>query len=322
MQENKVNIDSLPYSKEEKWALKMFEKERAETGLSQNKLSMKIGLTQSTISKLKSGTYKNPEEQFEILISYFKVKEATKNGFKGVPFAETSISKTIYEKIRECQEDGDLCVISGDAGIGKTKTIHKYAKDNSTNTILLTCSGFGNEIKGLMDDMATQLGIQPKTISKMRIEILNKLKDGMVIIVDEAQFLNLPAIEILRSMSDKFSDRGMTLGIVFSGNNLTISNMKNGSEILQQIESRIGNTTILHTTDVTKEDIKLVFPFLDEEGKEMELELIHKISTNKIQGIRGANGLYKKAFRKAKKQNTELDYDFLIKVAKDINLKV
>ncbi len=322
IQDLREKIVVLDYTEEEKWALSKFVDTMEELGLSQNKLAERLGSSSSTMSKLFSGSYSNASEKLAELISHFKLKDDSKDGYKVSEFVETSISKKVWDLTRECHEDGDLCTISGDPGIGKTATLMQYVKEHPSNTIMTTCIGRGDETRKIMETIAKSLGVEVKSISKMHDDIVNKIKDGTLLIVDEAQHVEDGCVEVLRSISDAVEKLDKTVGILFVGNNLTISKLKKGGEMQAQIESRLGVAIELQGKDITKNDIVLVFPFLREPERRLELELIYRIATNKIQGIRGANKLYRKAYRRAKRQDKQVDYNFLIEVAKDIGLKV
>lgn len=66
------------------------------------------------------------------------------------------------------------------------------------------------------------------------LSCVQKLKDGMVLIFDEAQHLNLKTIEVLRSFSDYFADR----------------------------------------SQIQRSDIEKLFPILVQENKELELDFL------------------------------------------------
>ena len=72
---------------------------------------------------------------------------------------------------------------------------------------------------GILKLIAYQLGISgTNRIYELNTAIINRLHDGMLIIIDEAQHLKFAAIDHLRSISDSFTDRSETMGICFVGN--------------------------------------------------------------------------------------------------------
>ncbi len=318
-----ASIENLPYTEEEKWALTKFFETIRENKISQNNLAKSMDLSGGTITKIMNSEYSATDVAFSKMIAHFKVKDEAKSSYKGVDFAETSISTKIYKVIRNCHKNGTVHVVSGDPGIGKTKTIRQYKKNNPTNTILVKSSPSRKNMTGMLREIGKELGIRKVKSYDILEEMRIRIKDGMIIIIDESQFLQLNAIEELRELVDEYKENGKTLGLLFVGNDVTVSKIKENGEIANQIQSRIRRTTSLKTTDVKKDDIKLVFPFLATEDKKMELELIYRIAQNKIQGIRGAEGLYAEAHEYALENNIdEVDYNLLIQVAKEIELMI
>ena len=95
-----------------------------EKQLSQNALGKLLGISGTALSQLRNGKYQaDPQRMFDILESYFGVKEQTELTYREVPYADTSISEEIYDVISVCQIKGGLAVA---AGIGKTKTAQHY----------------------------------------------------------------------------------------------------------------------------------------------------------------------------------------------------
>lgn len=308
-----MNENIMNYTEQQIWALEEFDKLELKEG-SQSKASQKIGISDGIVSRLRKGKYTGDiDKQFNILIQYFEVKTENEKIFKTDDYLETSISTEIYDYIRRCQIKGGLMAISGDAGIGKSRTIRKFAQDNQSSTIWITANPCLNTVKPILKMLSRKLNVIAKTNDDMYLGISEKLKDGMVIIVDEAQLLSINVIETLRGFSDYFSDNGMTLGIVFIGNSTTINKFgAKESAVFEQIENRTIQKPVFSTKDILKDDIKLLFPQLEE--KEMELDFMLSVARSR-QGIRGAKNLFSESY-----DNNNITYDGLVAMAKHMNL--
>ena len=300
---------------DKKRALEQFDTLVAKVG-SQNKACNLIGISAAIISGLRSGSYKGDEDkQFEKLIAYLRVKEEAKDSYKAQDYVPTSISEDVYQYIRNCQNKGGLMAISGDAGVGKTRAIRHFCENNNLNTIWITANPCLNTVKPVLKALSKALNVNARTNDDMYLGIQDKLKDGMVIIFDEAQHLSLKVIETLRGFSDYFADRGQTLGICFVGNSTTISKFGGKQDaVFEQIANRTIQRPIFNTKQIKKTDMELLFPLLA--GKDMEIEFLLGIAQTK-QAIRGAMHLFSNAY-----DNGDISYNGLVNMAKHMNMNL
>lgn len=266
----------------------------AETG-SQSKTASLVGISASAISCIRKGEYAgNTSAVFEKLAQYFGVKAEAELTYSEVEYAETRISSEIYDIIRICHVKGGLAIVCGDAGIGKTKAIKKYASDYSTNTVVITMNPCLTGTKCLLTAIANKIGAdRSSSAAVLWNSIATKLTDGMVIIFDEAQHMTLKNIEILRSFSDFFADMGQTLGIVFIGNPETVYKMGVKKAEFAQIANRTKQVKVYQTNQIERADIVKLFPILD--GRDIEIDFLWKVSKTH-QGIRGAVNLFSNAY--------------------------
>ncbi len=301
------------YDEKQIWALEELDKLAEKLG-SQNKACIQVGINAGVISRIKSGTYSGDiEKQFSKIIEYFEVKTENAKVYKSNEYLPTSVSTQVYNYLRRCQIKGRLMALSGDAGIGKTQAIKKYVTDNHTSSVRVTATESTSAVTSFLRMLCMELGIVVTTRFAMELELKRKLKDGMIIIVDEAQHLHMKTIDNLRQLSDYFEDNGMTLGVAFVGNATTIN--KFGSNVnanFAQIENRTLQKPVFSTKDILKTDIHLMFPQL--ENDEMAIDFMLGVARSR-QGIRGAKNLFSEAY-----DNNNITYDGLVAMAKHMNL--
>lgn len=295
-------------------AIRQFEELAARLG-SEKKAGAQIGVSSSIISQLRKGSYKGDiEKQFDKLYTYFDTKSKAADKYSEVEYAPTTISEVVYQTLENVKIKGGFAFVTGDAGIGKTKALRKFAADNESNSVMITINPCTKSTKAVLKLLALEMGV---TISQSRddlwMSLAAKLHDGMVIAVDEAQLLTYGSIETLRSFADFFGERGQTLGVALVGNDGIREKIEGRSrEQYRQVNNRAWQRQQLRTLDVQRGDIEMLIPVL--KGKDQELEFLHKIAQT-AEGVRGAVRLFGNAYDSGK-----YDLDGLVKMAKMMHL--
>jgi DNA transposition AAA+ family ATPase len=310
---------SIRYTDEQEWALKQFDTLAQKVG-SQNKACAMIGVSAAVMSTLKKGIYAgDANAQINKLISYFRTKEeaaaSPAHQLEVSEYVPTSISTKVYEVIRNCQLKGGLAIACGAAGIGKTRAAKQFVREHPSDAIYMAMNPCLTTLRSFLRLLCGKLNISERTIDEMWIGIANKLRDGMVIIIDEAQHLPIKTLEALRAFADYFAEMNQTLGIVFVGNTetITVSGAKKRAEFAQ-ISNRTRQRKVYDTNCIKREDIQLLFP--DLKDKSMEIDFLLKIS-HTAQAIRGAVNLYSNAA-----DNNNTSYEGLVAMAKHMEMAV
>ncbi|MDE6834183.1 MAG: AAA family ATPase [Ruminococcus sp.] len=308
----------MMYTDKQKLLLDKVENLMNEKNISQNAIGKIIGVSGTTLSQVRNGKYKsNPQKIFDMLENYFSDDKKTDSVYSETDYIETTVSGNIYRVIANCQSGGGLAVVCGDAGIGKTKSAQKFVSDNPADSFLITINPCINSMRNLMKIIAERIGAgQEKNISDMWFSIVNKISDGTVFIFDEAQHLTLKTIEVLRSFSDYFSSKGQTLGICFIGNINTISAMGNRKAEFAQISNRTRQRKIYRSTDIKREDICRIFPVLEKNNMNAEIDYLLKIA-HTPQALRGAMNLFSNAY-----DNENFTYAGLVAMAEFMDMEV
>jgi len=308
----------MEYTQKQQWALQQFEALTEKLG-SQNKASKQVGISSAIMSPLRRGEYAgNSDAIFARLISYFETKaeaaaspahEITSSGY-----VETSISTNVYEVIRNCQLKGGLAIACGDAGIGKTMAAKQFTRKHSNDAVYVALNPCITTIKALLKVLCAKLNVTERTNDEMWLGLAAKLRDGMVLIVDEAQHLPIKTLEALRALSDYFDELGQTLGIALIGNTDTVNNVggKKRAEFAQ-INNRTRQRKIYTTSQIRRDDIRLLFPLLQDEAS---IDLLLGIARS-AQALRGAMNLYVNAL-----DNEDISYEGLVAMAKHMEMKL
>lgn len=300
-----------------------------QNGLSQAKAAPKMGVSQTALSQWRNSKYDNGNiEELESKLSEFFRLEDEKNTVieKSLPFRNlqdyipTSISEDVYKLIQYCHFEKGMVVVHGDAGIGKTKGAERYARENPTSTIYIQATPSSGTLNSILKLLARALRI-PESRSKLdlMLDIRDKLESSnKVIIIDEAQHLKYAALEEIRTLSDPNTITGQTgTGIVLIGNTEVYDRMvgKQEARFAQQF-SRIRMNRHYSTSRVTFDDIRLLFPTLQERKMEKELTFLHGISQSKW-GIRGAVNVYNNAVN-----NENITYEGMFGMARGMGIGI
>lgn len=284
---------------------------------SQNEAASVLGISSSILTPLRKGTYNGDVDKYlNKLASYFNIKADLGNTYCEIEYAQTSISKKVYDTIRICHVKGGLAVYAGDAGIGKTKAAQKYVRDNPDSAVYIAVNPCLTSIKSTLKLLANKLGAATaSTLDELWINISSKLSDGMILIFDEAQHLPIKTIETLRSFSDYFRDSNQTLGIIFIGNHETVRRLgSNKKADFAQIRNRTKQTRVCSVKQIKRDDICLLFPILADRHMEAEIEFLWRISQTQ-QALRGAVNLFSNAY-----DNKNYDIKGLVAMAKFMEL--
>lgn len=224
-------------------------------GISKAKASRDMGYSDSMLSLYTTGKYTGDVAKLEEAIIRWLARQEQARSRKKVPFAETSAIKVFTNAIRLAHAEKDIALIVADAGSSKTTAAKRYALENPKTVVFIQVSGAGMNRKDLIIEMATQLGVDTHRVSQNTLirNVADTLasRDSLVII-DEADYLKVDALEFVRRIVYDLGESGLVL-IGLPRLRAMIQNLRNDH---RQLESRIG--ICLHTTGLDKPDAKLI----------------------------------------------------------------
>ncbi len=292
-------ISSL-YSKEQLEIIRQFEKRIVETG-SASEVLKNSGISPSTMSSIRTGTYKGVVDNiFSKISSFLQLKDENSKIYKHKGYVPTSISESIYENIRTAHISGVCVMVTGDAGIGKTEAAMQYHATHPDNSVIVTAVEPKTNKTAMLEILAEELGIDLSATKRAMYsqKILSELHDGTVIIVDEAQNFKFDAIDTLRGFADHFRNKNLgTVGIVCMGNDTFRQQFFGKSGIgKEQVWNRFVERPKYETKDIRFSDIELLFPELAEKGVKDELKFLYGIALSPKEDIRSAIHLYTKIY--------------------------
>lgn len=190
-----------------------------------------------------------------------------------------------------------MALVTGDAGAGKTTTLHHYA-DTNTGVIFVTANACTTSATAVLGLICKELGQRVPGRKAMIMDILVEQLKGSnrLIIIDEADHLSLDALQAVRNINDLAG-----VGIVLSGNDKIYRQMLAGrrSYEFDQLRTRIVVRKKV-VNDYTIDEMTAIFPDLNQDCIGYLLKLANSES------LRTAKKLYEVAMDFAAAQGTVL----------------
>lgn len=209
----------------------------ARRGWSQTQVARALGKSPATLSQYLQGKYagdvKALEQDVQALITREVEKEKSQK--LTVSFIRTYTASKCLEVIRMAHLDGDINVIYGDAGMGKTMVMRQYASENRTALLLEADPGYTARV--VLEELCARLGLNKRgNMHELSEAIIAALKDsGRILLIDEAENLPHRALETIRRIHDKAG-----IGVVLAGMPRLIINLKGKRGEYKQLYSRVG----------------------------------------------------------------------------------
>ncbi|MBJ6800206.1 AAA family ATPase [Geomonas propionica] len=229
----------------------------AQAGMSQEKAAKEAGISTSSLNQWLQGKYKGDNEAVaEKVLRWLasrerKISVAAPLADSG--YIETETSKKIMATLNLAQLLADLCAIYGGAGVGKTMTIERYASLNP-NVWVVTMRPDTATFAAALEEIGDVMGVRSNWPNRLAREICKKIKGtGGLLIIDEAQFASVAAIEAIRSIHDATG-----VGVVLCGNESVYTRLTGGARAANfaQLFSRVGKR--LRLTKASSQDVTAI----------------------------------------------------------------
>ena len=234
-------------------------------------------------------------------------------------YKPTSVSEHIYKTIRYCQLERGITIVHGDSGIGKTMAAVKFVRDNPTSAVYIEVSPITGVLSRFVKLVAKALRIpESRDLGQLVEEIINKLRgSNIVLIVDEAQHLKYMAMEEIRNWTQFDPISGMPgVGIVLIGNPQIYTKMQGKNSDLHEQQFNRSRPLSYRRSDISREDIQLIFPGLGSGQMEKETDFLLSVCRSQW-AIRNATYIWNDAVNG---KNTSFEH--LRRIAQSRNINV
>ena len=168
--------------------------------------------------------------------------------------ADTHTVDDIIMAVSFAEAAGDISLIYGDAGLGKTVSLKKYVSLHP-DTIYVELKDCDKSTKGVCEKILFNIGKELHGVDRLLVDTITDYltNNPRLIIIDEAQHLSIRALENLRAINDSTET-----GIVLCGNPTVYDRMHGrGQAHFAQLYSRIGIRR--HIIEPDLEDITKIF---------------------------------------------------------------
>lgn len=196
-----------------------------------------IGRSPAVISQYLNDGYPGDVVKLTGLLGDFirRVEEKERSARVVMPFVPTATARKVTETVRLAHIEGEITVVYGEAGLGKTVALKQYAKEHADAVLIEVDPGYTAKV--LLEDLCSKLSVNVRgNLHELLEAVINKLQDsGRLIIIDEAELLPYRALEVLRRIHDKTG-----IGIVLAGMPRLIANLRGKRGEFVQLYSRIA----------------------------------------------------------------------------------
>ncbi|MDT8428522.1 MAG: AAA family ATPase [Pseudomonadales bacterium] len=212
--------------------------------LSQTKAATEIGISAAALSQWLAGKYPGDGSATDArVLRWLDAKAQRAKLDASMPSApawvETPTARRVLAGLQYAQMSGDISLVYGGAGIGKTQGARRYAALHP-NVWVATMTAATNALGPCLERVALACGMRPSTTRAARLEsdLIDRLTDtDGLLVIDEAQHLATRALEALRALHDATG-----VGLAILGNDLVYARLTGGrrSAEFAQLFSRIG----------------------------------------------------------------------------------
>ncbi len=196
-----------------------------------------IGRSPAVISQYLNDGYPGDVVKLTGLLGDFirRVEEKERSARVVMPFVPTATARKVTETVRLAHIEGEITVVYGEAGLGKTVALKQYAKEHADAVLIEVDPGYTAKV--LLEDLCGKLSVNVRgNLHELLEAVINKLQDsGRLIIIDEAELLPYRALEVIRRIHDKTG-----IGIVLAGMPRLIANLRGKRGEFVQLYSRIA----------------------------------------------------------------------------------
>lgn len=222
-------------------------------GMTQTQVANAIGKSTAVVNQYLKGTYKGAVADVDLAVERLigRAKDKVVERRFNNEFVSTYAAERCLDAVHIAHVEGEISVVTGAAGLGKTKALKRYVALNPETLFVEVEPSCSPKI--LLKTLCQQLGLNDTGLNhELFMRITSKLSNGRLIIVDEAELLSTKSLEYIRRIHDLTG-----CGVVLAGMPRLIVNLKGKYGELAQLYSRVGIACDLGNA-LSEEDVALL----------------------------------------------------------------
>lgn len=233
------------------------------SGKSQQQIAKETTLSTSVISQFLKGTYKGNNDEIAATIQKYlemarlRMAETDHTCF----YRDMHNTQKVLFACYHAHRYGDMALVYGDAGAGKTKALSHYTEEHP-GVVMVTANSCTSSALSVLQLIGRKTG---KTLAGKKEILMASLVDyfkntGRLIIIDESDHLTMAALQAVRNLNDQAG-----VGIILAGNSRIYTQMLQGAKCseLEQLRTRIVLRRRV-TNEYTLEEFGGMFPTIPE----------------------------------------------------------
>lgn len=206
-------------------------------------IAREAGISSSAMNQWLSGKYAGDNDAIEIKVTkWLEQLQARRIAGDQMPVApawvNTPTGQRIIGALGYAQIAGDVAIVYGGAGLGKSTAIRQY-QGTSLNVWHVTMSPATASVVTALEEICEGLGLSEQGgAAKLGRAIIKRIRGtNGLLVIDEAQHLSTQALDQVRSLHDATG-----IGLAFVGNTELYARMTGGNKAvsLDRLYSRIG----------------------------------------------------------------------------------
>lgn len=259
----------------------------ADAKLTQAEISRQSGLHVTRLNQWLRGTYQGDlpalERELARWVDAYRARRLESRLLPQAPaWVATPTAERVIAALGYAQVAGDIAVIYGGAGLGKTTSVLQYQRTNP-NVWHATMTPASSSVVPALEEIADAVGLREVGGGAARVQraIIRRITGTHgLLVVDEAQHLSVAALDEIRALHDATG-----LGLALVGNEQVYARMTGGNRAayLDRLYSRIGKRVRL--VRAREADIAALIDAWGIEPKSCR-QVLHEIAA-KPGGLRG-----------------------------------